>query len=179
MRRGAVAALAACALLAGCNPKVGSTATATPSASPTSSGLALRISGRGTATRPVRIVQQTGNRKEYDLLARSYESVGAEGTALIVFTDVRVTFTGKNGATLYAQAPKALLDQVANTIEMMGGVVAHNGAGTTLRCDRLVYDHATGNIHGTGHVVIASKNGLRATANRIASDISLTHTRMQ
>ncbi|HEY5340389.1 MAG TPA: LPS export ABC transporter periplasmic protein LptC [Candidatus Aquilonibacter sp.] len=178
MMRGIVAAIAIAALVA-CNPKVQSTASSTPSPAPSSTELALKINGHGTASRPVRFVQQTGNRREYDLLARSFESVGAQGSARVTFDDVSVTFHAKNGATLYAAAPKADLDQVANTITMNGGVKAHNDAGMTLQCDQLLYDHSTQEIYGTGHVVITNKSGFRATAGRFKSDISLTHTRMQ
>ena len=174
----AAAAMVAFALTA-CNPKVESSATPSPSPSPTSTGIALKVSGRGTATQPVRFTQQTGNRREYDLLARSFESVGAQGSARVSFKDVHVTFHGKDGSTLVATAPNAQLNQVNNTIRMWGGVHAHNSAGTTLDSDTMVYDHATRLIHGSGHVVITNKSGFHATANKIDSDISLTHTRMQ
>jgi LPS export ABC transporter protein LptC len=167
------------AVLAGCNPKVESNATASPSPSPTSTGLALKVSGRGTASQPVRFTQQTGNRREYDLLARSFESTGAQGSARVTFKDVHVTFHGKDGSTLVATAPYAQLNQVTNTIRMWGGVQSHNTAGTILDSDTMVYDHATRLIHGTGHVQITSKNGFHATATKIDSDLSLTHTRMQ
>jgi hypothetical protein len=173
IRRG-LAALTVC-VLAGCNPKVASNATPAPSPSPTSTGIALKVSGRGTATRPVRFVQQVGNRREYDLLARSFETVGRQGT----FNDVNVTFSGKDGSKLMATAPQAQVDQVTNIIRMEGGVHARNAAGVTLSCDVLTYDHRSGMIHGNGHVVITNTSGFKATANRIDSDISLTHTRMQ
>jgi LPS export ABC transporter protein LptC len=174
-------ALAACGalLLAGCNPTVQHAATASPSASPTASGLALKVSGHGTARTPVRFVQQVGNKREYDLLARSFESVGAEGSALVTFTDPHVTFHGKDGSTLIADAPRALLDQKANTITMQGGVRAHNEAGTSLTCDVLIYDHASEQIYGHGHVVIVNKNGFHATANSFHSNVALTRTQMQ
>jgi hypothetical protein len=171
----------ALAVLAGCNPKVESTGTPTPSPGPTSTALSLRISGHGTALQPVRFVQQTeqGNRVQYDLLARSFESIGAQGSARVRFNVTHIAFHGKDGSTLIADAPQAILDQVANTIEMLGGVHAHNSAGMVLTCDALLYDHTSEMIHGLGHVVIASPNGFRATGDRFDSDISLTHTRMQ
>lgn len=178
VRRVAAVAMLLCAA-AGCNPKVESTATSAPSPSPTSTGIALKVSGRGTAAHPVRFVQQVGNYREYDLLARSFESVGAQGSARVTFKDVRVTFHGKDGSTLMATAPTALLDQVANTITMSGGVRAKNTTGTALSCDELTYDHATRMLHGSGHVLISNTNGFKATGNRLDSDISLTHTRMQ
>jgi lipopolysaccharide assembly outer membrane protein LptD (OstA) len=166
-------------LLCGCNPSVQTTSSPSPSPSPTSTALSLKISGRGTATQPVRFVARQLTRVQYDLLASSFESVGAQGSARANFADVRVTFHGKDGSTLMAQSPHAIVDQISNTIEMVGGVQAHNDHGTSLTCDTLRYDHATEMLYGTGHVVIMSANGFRASGNRFQSDISLTHTRMQ
>jgi hypothetical protein len=178
-RRRCVAGVAAAMVLAGCNPKVESSATPTPSPAPTSTGIRLRISGHGTKSQPVRFIQQTGNRHEYDLLAKTFESIGAQGSARVSFNDVHVTFRAKDGSVLTANAPHALLNQVNNTIVMSGGVRARSSAGTTLQCDTLTYEHKTGQIYGSGHVAIASANGGRATAQKFQSDISLTHTRMQ
>jgi LPS export ABC transporter protein LptC len=178
MRR-ALGAAAVALLLAGCNPKAESAATPAPSPSPTSTGIKLKISGQGTSAQPVRFVQQTGNRREYDLLAKSFESVGAQGSAHVNFNDVHVTFRAKDGSLLVADAPHAVLDQTKNTIAMSGGVHARNSAGTMLQCDNLLYEHSSREIYGDGHVVITSKNGGSATANKFQSDISLTHTRMQ
>jgi len=175
------AAFFVAAMLAGCNPSVQNSATPSPSPSPTSSGLSLKISGHGTQKAPVRFVQQVshGNRVQYDLRARSFESIGAQGSARVSFSHVTITFHGKDGSTLIAQAPQANLNQTTNTIDMLGGVHAHNATGSTLACDTLRYDHTTEMIYGTGHVVITGPNGFAATANRFQSDISLTHTRMQ
>ena len=173
-----VAALAL-VLLCGCNPSVQTAKSPSPSPSPTPAALSLKITGHGTATQPVRFVAQRLSRVQYDLLASSFESVGAQGSARVNFANVRVTFHGKDGSVLKAQSPHAIVDQITNTIEMEGGVQAHNDRGTTLSCDTLQYDHATEMLYGTGHVVIMSANGFKATGNSFESDISLTHTRMQ
>jgi LPS export ABC transporter protein LptC len=168
-------------LLCGCNPSVQTASSPSPSPTPTSTALALKFSGHGTATRPIRIVAQRPqtNRVQYELIASSYQSVTAEGGANAEFQNVRVTFHGKDGSTLMAQSPHAMVDQITNTIQMGGGVRARNERGTVLTCDTLRYDHATEMLYGTGHVVITSANGFRASGNRFQSDISLTHTRMQ
>ncbi len=174
-------ALLVLAALCACNPSAQTTTTATPNASPSSSALSLKISGRGTTTQPVRIVEQqrdTG-RVQYDLLASSYETLSEQAGSRAQFEHVRVTFHGKDGSTLVADAPKAIVDQVTNTIQMLGGVRARNNLGTTLTCDTLTYDHLTEMIYGSGHVAFTSATGFRATGNRFNSDISLTHTRMQ
>ncbi|HTX57509.1 MAG TPA: LPS export ABC transporter periplasmic protein LptC [Candidatus Acidoferrales bacterium] len=171
--------LLALSMLCACNPSVQTTTAASPSPSPTSSGIALKISGRGTATRPVRVIVQQRSRVQYDLVASSYESIGAQGSTRASFRNVDVTFHGRDGSILKATAPQAIVDQVTNSIEMTGGVHAKNDAGTTLACDRLRYDHQTEMLYGTGHVQIVSPNGFKATGDRFQSDISLTHTRME
>ena len=174
------AAALALVLMCGCNPSVQTASSPSPSPSPTSSALPLRISGYGTAKRPIRIVAQQRSRVQYDLLASSYQSIGApQGSARANFANVFVTFHAKDGSTLTAQSPQAIVDQNTNTIEMEGGVHARNDRGTTLFCDTLQYDHVTEIVYGTGHVVITSASGFRATGDRFQSDISMTHTRMQ
>jgi len=175
-----VALAVALMLLSGCNPRVESTPAPSPSVRPSSGGVLLKISGHGTAAQPVRIVgQQRGNRRQFDLLARSYESIGAQGSERAQFEHVHITFYSKDGSTLTGEAPQAVWDQVANTIELRGGVTARNNTGTTLTCDTLLYDNATEMIHGTGHAMITSATGFRASGNRFDSNVSLTHTRMQ
>lgn len=174
--------LIALSLLAACNPQApkGGAGTPTPSPVPTATAsLALKISGNGTALKPVRIVSQKGNRKQYELITRSFVSNGAQGAARATFRNVHVTFFAADGSTLVADAPRAILDQTANVVELAGGVKAHNSSGMTLDCDDMVYDRTTEMIHGTGHVVIRDANGLYATGHRLDSDITLTHTKMQ
>ncbi|HUA08702.1 MAG TPA: LPS export ABC transporter periplasmic protein LptC [Candidatus Acidoferrales bacterium] len=166
-------------ILCACNPSVQSSSSPSPSPSPTSSGLSLKISGHGTAQQPVRFVAQQKSRIQYDLRASSFESVGAQGSARVSFRHVRVTFYGKDGSHLVADAPQAIVDQTTNTIQMLGGVRAKNDNGTSLSCDTLQYDHQTEMLFGTGHVIIASARGFKATGDRFESDISMTHTRMQ
>ncbi|MHB8146754.1 MAG: LPS export ABC transporter periplasmic protein LptC [Vulcanimicrobiaceae bacterium] len=166
--------LAACAPLA---PKHQPPANPTPTASP--SLPPLKFTGHGTAKRPVRWIQQKANRKQYELLARSYESMGSEGSARATFHDVRVTFYAADGSSLVAAAPRALVDQAAKTVTLIGGVHAANSSGMTLTCDTLAYSARDEMIHGAGHVVAHGPNGLDATGNRIDTNISLTHIRMQ
>jgi LPS export ABC transporter protein LptC len=180
-RMGAV--LAACALLAACNPRPPAPAPSTSPTvepSPTPSGLpALIVNGQGRAGQPVRFVQSTKeNRVQYEVTARSFHGNGAPGTEKIDLSQVHVIFHGKDGSVLEADAPKASIDQQANTVELTGGVRAHNSAGTTLSCDSLLYDRTTEMLHGVGHVAIANPNGFRGTGSRFDSDITLTHTQM-
>jgi lipopolysaccharide assembly outer membrane protein LptD (OstA) len=90
-----------------------------------------------------------------------------------------VTFRDRHGATIAATAPQAAVDQAANTVTLTNGVHARTSSGMTLECTQLIYDRATGMLHGTGNVVITDPKGFRATGSSFDSDISLTHIRMQ
>ncbi len=171
------AALAALAWLAGCNPKAPEappTASPNPNAAPT--GVALKISASGNATQPVLYVLQKGNRKYYQLLTKSLQTIGPPGSEHLTFDHPAFTFFAKDGSTLHASAPRGTADRSQDSVTLDGGVRAYNNAGMTLTCDTLTYDRATETIHGIGHVTIANKNGFRGTGNRVDSDISLTHT---
>lgn len=183
LRYAAIATALLTLVLCGCNPqapKPKPTTSATPSR-PASSAtpLVLRITGHGTAHRPVHLIQEVHNRVDYDLLASSYESRGPQGATRAVFTDARVTFRDKKGSTIAATAPQAVVDQAAKTVTLMNGVHAHTSSGMTLECTQLVYRQDTGMLHGTGNVVITDPKGFRATGSSFDSDVSLTHIRMQ
>ena len=166
-----------------CNPQAPKAAPS-PSASAgrpqaTTTPLVLKITGEGTLNRPVHLIQQVHNRVDYDLLASSYESKGAQGAARAVFQNARVTFRDRHGATFAANAPQAVVDQTANTVTLTNGVHARTSSGMTLECTELVYQRSTGMLHGTGNVVVTDPKGFRATGSSFDSDISLTHMRMQ
>ncbi len=174
-------AFACIALLIACNPRTPLSAPSpsnSPSVSP--SGLSLIVTGKGTASRPLRFVQQTKtNRKQYELIAHSFQSHGKPGAVMGRVADADAHFWDADGSTLEAKAPTATIDQQTGIVGLEGGVRAKNNAGVVLTCDRLTYDHATEMLHGEGHVVITNPDGFRATGNRIDSNVALTNTRMQ
>jgi hypothetical protein len=177
-----ILAVAVALSLAACNPQQeqhGTQNGSSPTPVPTATPLSLTITGKGTDVRPVRLVDQKGNRKLYELLARSYQSAGSQGNARATFSDVKVTFFDPKGETLEAAAPRAIVDETANTVTLEGGVKGKASTGMLLQCDTLVYSRATQMLHGEGHVVVSSSQGMRASGNRFDSDISLAHTRMQ
>jgi hypothetical protein len=181
--RGAAISAAWLVAAAGCNPQPPKTAPAPSAATArprgTGTPLVFKISGQGTATRPVHLFKQTHNRVDYDLLASSYQSEGPQGDQRAVFQNARVTFHDRKGATIVAVAPQAVVDQSADTVTLLGGVHARTSSGMTLECTQLVYQRATGMLHGNGNVVVTDPKGFRATGSSFDSDISLTHMRMQ
>lgn len=173
---------AAVLLLCACNPQAPAGRPAPSARAGPPRGAAapsLHITGQGSAHRPVRIIQQVQNRIEYELIAKSYESKGPQGKARAVFQDAHVTFHDRNGRTMTAVAPQALLDEDANTITLLKPVHAQTSTGMQLDCDRLVYDRTGQALRGNGNVVIVDPKGFRGTGSSFESDISLTHMRMQ
>jgi len=173
-------------VLAGCNPQPkNAPASQAPAATPTPtpSGLPpLHIVQRGTGNQPVRIIQSAGNRRLYELTAASSVSRSAQAMAQATFQQPTVIFYDKSGTQLRAQAPTATLDQRNRQVTMSGGVHATTSTGLTLECDRLVYDRATGMIHGEGNVrMTGMQGGARTvlTGNVFDSDVTLTQMRMR
>ena len=180
MTRSTPAAFLVSLALCACNPQAPKTAagpTNSPPAAPTQPP--LHITGHGTATQPVRIVRQIHNRIEYELIASSFESRGPQGRTRAVFQSATVTFHGKDGSTMVARAPQAIVDETANTLTLIDGVIARSSSGTVLQCDTLEYDRTTQMLHGKGNVTIVEPNGFKGTGSSFDSDISLTHITMR
>jgi len=171
----------ASAALAACNPQPSGRAAPTPTPAP--AGVPpLNIKGHGTAHAPVRTFEQAGNRKVYELLARSYVSHSARNVAQAKFQQATVTFYDKDGTSLTAQAPQASVDERTKQVALTGGVHARTTTGATLTCDNLTYDRATGLLRGNGNVrMTADQNGSREilTGNAFTSDIKLTRMVMK
>ena len=177
------AALLLTVAAAGCNPQPQHRPGSSPTASPTPGGLPpLEISGHGTAKEPVRVTGEQGGRRTYELLAQSYRSHSMQNVTQAVFAQTRVTFYDKDGTRLHAQAPQAQLDDRRKQVILSGGVHAKTSTGLTLVCDRLVYDDASGLLHGTGNVRITGMQGGREqvlTGNAFTSDVKLTQMTMR
>jgi LPS export ABC transporter protein LptC len=180
---GRLAATTAALLFSACNPQAPAgkptSAASGPSHRTAPTSPPLHITGHGSARQPVRIIQQVQNHIEYELIAKSYESKGAQGKARAVFQDASVTFHDRNGKTMTATAPQAVLDENANTITLLDSVHAQTSTGMQLDCNRLVYDRTGQMLRGDGNVVIVDPKGFRGTGSSFESDISLTHMRMQ
>jgi LPS export ABC transporter protein LptC len=172
---------AALMLLAACNPQPQHQTAATPSATP-SELPPITIRGRGTIREPVRVTGQQHGRTAYQLLAQSYESHSVQSVTQAVFAQTQVTFYDKDGTRLQARAPQARLDDHRKQVILSGGVHAKTSSGLTLVCDELVYDDASGMLHGTGHVRITGMQGGQTqvlTGNSFTSDVKLTQMTMR
>ena len=168
------------ALAVACSPRAPAPSSSpTPSPGPGGHGPYLHIVGKGTAKQPVRFVSQVGNRRQYVLVAHSYESVGKQGSSVTTAFDAHVVFYGKHGERLTADSARAIADETTNTITLVGNVKARSASKMTLDCDTLRYDRSTEMIHGEGHVVMTDAHGMRATGNSVDTDITLTRAKMQ
>lgn len=178
-----LAALCVVLAAAGCNPQPAKTSAATPSPAATPSGLPpITITGHGSAGRPVHIVEQSGNRKEYAIDARSIRGNAGQNIAQSSVRQATVTFYGKDGSTMTARAPSASIDEHSKLVTLSGGVAARNSAGATLTCRTLAYDSGSGLLTGTGDVVITvsqSGGSEHFTGNRFTSDIRMTRLVMR
>jgi LPS export ABC transporter protein LptC len=159
-------------MLAACNPKPGRAPSPVPSARNRLPW--LHVTQSGTARQPLELVEQRGNRRQYMLIANSEESSGAGGTTVGTWFDARVTFYERDGRKLFARARRAVVNQRDDTLTLIGNVQARTDSGTTLTCGRLRYDQRTDRIHGQDHVVITNAKGLRATGDRVDSNLALS-----
>lgn len=182
MRRTAVMLVIA---VAACSPKPQHAYVSPSPASapvPTSSGVPpITVRSHGTSNQPVRIIQQQGNRKLYELLARSTESTVQSQTQFrSTFSQTHVTFYGTDGTKLVGDAPVTQIDRSRQTVTMTGGFHGRTSDGVVLTCDQLQYARATGQLLGTGNVHISkSADGLSMTGTTFRSDLKLTQVHMQ
>lgn len=184
MKWAAPAAFTAAMLLAACTPHPsqpgGPAASAVPSASPSSGLPPITVRSKGNAQQPVRIVEQQGNRRIYELIARSTEStMQSRNDFRGTFSDTHVTFYGADGSKLAGSAPVTAIDKGKQTVTMQGGVHAKTSDGIALQCDQLQYDRATGKLHGTGNVRIVSPQGYTLSGGSFTSDLKLTQVHME
>lgn len=185
MKKRAWALAAALAACSACTPHPAQQAgRATPAPAPStraSAGLPpITVRSKGNAQRPVRIVQQQGNRKIYELIARSTEStMQSQSDFRGTFSDTHVTFYGTDGSNLVGSAPVTAIDKAKQTVIMRGGVHAKNSEGITLQCEQLEYNRGTGKLHGTGNVHIVSSQGYTLSGSSFTSDLKLTQVHME
>ncbi len=174
-----VAALCAL-LLSSCASRHAMTqATAPAQASPTPFPK-LHIQSRGNASQPVSIVQQVGNRKVYQLIARSSDStMQSQTNSTGVFHQTRVTFFSSDGSRLSGTAPLATIDTAAETITLEGGVHAKSSDGVALDCDRLQYARKSGQLFGSGNVRVVNPSGEALSGGSFRSDLRLSHVHVE
>ncbi len=169
---------------AGCSPKpqhAGPSPVAVTPAPSISELPPITVRSHGDARQPVRIIQQQGNRKIYELVARSTtSSMQSQNQFRGRFLQTHVTFYSPDGSTLGGDAPVTQIDRANQTVTMQGGVKGRTSDGISLTCDELQYSRATGQLHGTGNVhIVKSTDGLSMTGGSFTSDLKLTQVHMQ
>lgn len=182
--RGLLALAAAALVLAGCNPQPQHQPGQNAAPTETPTGLPpLKITGHGTGREPVRVTgQRPGGGKTYELLARSYEVHSAQSVTQATYRQTQVTFYDKDGTSMQARAPQTQVDDRRKQVILSGGVHARTSTGLTLVCNELVYDAATGMLHGTGGVRITGTQGGQQqvlTGNSFTSNVKLTQMTMR
>ncbi len=166
----------------GCNPKPARSPVAvspSPTASATGGVPPLHFVGKGTADRPIHIVQTRGTRTLYEIFARSLEGTQVAGAATSRLHNARIIFHDGHGGRLIATAPTAIVDQLKDEIELQGRVHTVSSTGLVLDCDTLIVNRGTDHLRGEGHVVMTDPKGLHATGNRVDSNLSFTKVRLQ
>jgi hypothetical protein len=148
-------------------------ATRAPNASP-SGAPPLLITSRASANHPLVFFGQKGNRVAYKMVVRDRAIANtAQGAGDGTFYDVTVTFYDRSGRTLEASSPRAIAVEANQTLTLYDGVKATSSNHDVLTCQTLVYDRASGKLHGEGKVRISSADGFWTTGNRFDSDITL------
>ena len=186
-RSNAACALAAALLLAGCAPRAsgppgGEARAASPAPSPSSSDAAvpLHIETQAGGGRYVTIVQTVPpGRKVYTIRALSSDaSRSASGDAAAILAQPHVTFLDRSGRATIADAPKATVTERNKTVIMTGGVRATTSDGSVMTCDRLTYTGLGERLHGEGHVVLTSRDGITFGGSRLDGDVRLQTVRV-
>ncbi|GAC1304360.1 MAG: hypothetical protein NVS2B3_13610 [Vulcanimicrobiaceae bacterium] len=110
--------------------------------------------------RYVFLTKSKANAKLYVLRADGERGhyFGAD-TGVSTFANPHITFYGRDGKRLVADAPTGTVVEKEKTVRMSGGVRARAQDGLTLHCDTLRYDDETDLVHGIGHVVVRSAKG--------------------
>jgi lipopolysaccharide assembly outer membrane protein LptD (OstA) len=119
------------------------------------------------------------NTKAYTLRADANVSESAgQGTGRSDFTNPHITFAGRAGETLVADAPHASIVESQKSIVMTGGVRARTSDGMLLQCDTLTYDEGSDRLHGRGHVLVKTPRGERLSGDRIEANLRLSEMQL-
>jgi hypothetical protein len=162
---------------AACNPQPShgpAGSSPTPSAGPSGGVPPLLITSYGNPRHPLVFYGQKGNRIAYKMIVRDRAIANtAQGAGDGTFYDVTVTFYDRSGKTLEASSPRAVAVEAKQTLTLYDGVRATSSTRDILTCRTLVYDRASGKLHGEGNVRISSADGFWTTGNRLDSDVTL------
>jgi hypothetical protein len=105
------------------------------------------------------------------------ESAG-EGTGRSEFINPHISFLGRGGKQMVADAPHAVILVKEKSLLMDGGVHALTSDGMMLNADTLRYDEATDHLRGKGHVLVTTPRGERLVGDRIEANLRLSEMRI-
>ncbi len=129
-------------------------------AGPTAVPVALKSEKVGA--RYIYLTKQKGNRKVYVLRADSETGQYFGGnTGRSDFVRPHVTFFGRDGRRVVADAPAGTLVEREKTVNMSGGVRARTADGKTLASDTMRYNDDTDTLYGDGNVIVTTPQGER------------------
>jgi len=174
--------LALVALLIACgNPAAPAPGGASPAPAPTPTQLPLHVTSNGANGQYTTLTEMKHLRMIYIVRADSFiadTTAGHTATGSGSFDRPHITFVDRSGARTIADAPEAVLTSADKSVLMTGGVRARSQDGNVLSCDRLRYDGNTERIHGDGHVVMTTPNGLTLVGDEIDGDARLADVRV-
>ncbi len=154
-------------------------ATASPAAAATATALPLLAHSERSASQYYYFTVKKENRTLYQIRADSNDSQrSSAGDARSEFLRPHITFFGKDGSQLVADAPKAVAEERTQTVRLDGGVHAHTSDGTTLTSDVLIYDKRTERVRADGNVVISRKSGEEIRGPHVDADLTLSELHM-
>jgi hypothetical protein len=172
-----IAFAAGCAHAPASEPSPSPSDTAAPRAG-AATPVPVHVVGEGSGTTPAVLTYTKGNRTIYVVrsLAFTADTETSSGTATL--DQPHITFYDHHGSPTIADAPHATVQERDHTIVMTGGVTTQTADGGKMTCDVLRYDGSAELLHGRGHVVLRTGNGLALSGDRIDGDVHLGRVRI-
>ncbi len=151
-------------------------ASGSPAPGPTPSPIKVIVHGHKLGSHYVVLTEHKGNREIYAVRAdsESGQYFGAD-TASSRFVNPHVTFFGRHGERLVADAPLGTAAEKDKSIRMRDGVHARTADGKTLTSDTLRYADPTETVYADGNVVLTSPSGDRLQGDHLVWDLRTGH----
>jgi len=169
---------AGCAHAPAPEPAPEPSASASASSAGASTPVPVHVEGAGSGTTPAVLTYTKGNRKIYVVRSLAFTADTETSAGVATLDQPHITFFDRNGSPTIADAPHATVEERDHTIVMTGGVTTQTADGGKMTCDVLRYDGSAELLHGRGHVVLRTGNGLVLGGDRIDGDVHLGRVRI-